>query len=327
MKEFLKLIRWNNLLIIILTMVFMRYFVISPLLGLVKVAMAGAPDVPVPMMLRLPLTDFIFLVAATLCITAGGYVINDYFDIQTDLVNRGNIIVGNRISRRKAILLHSVFNIVGVAAGFYVSFHAGLFWMGLLFLVVSGLLYFYSASYKRQFLVGNLIVAILTAMVPFLVILFEWPSLYKYYSVNAVHVPELSFLFYWVGGFALFAFFTTFIRELIKDIEDFEGDKAYGRNTVPVVIGIPASRIIAVTLAAVTIALLYIVWFFYVRDWITVIYMSAAIVLPLAIVIFRVASGKNRRHMHSASNIMKLVMLTGILYSLVVKAIIYWQLL
>jgi 4-hydroxybenzoate polyprenyltransferase len=164
-------------------------------------------------------------------------------------------------------------------------------------------------------------------MVPFLVILYEWPSLYKYYATNASDVPVMSFLFYWVGGFALFAFLTTLIREIIKDIEDFEGDKAYGRNTIPVVIGIPASRIIASALSGATIVLLYLVWFLYVRDWITLIYMSAAIVVPLVLVILRVASGGGKRQLHHASNMMKIAMLTGILYSVVVKVIIKWQLL
>ncbi|MCX6333017.1 MAG: geranylgeranylglycerol-phosphate geranylgeranyltransferase [Bacteroidia bacterium] len=285
------------------------------------------PDAAAQMILQLPWYDFMILVFATVCITAAGYVINDYFDIKTDLINRGKVIVGTRISRQKAMMWHSVFNIAGVAAGFYVSARAGYFWMGILFLLVSGLLYFYSASYKRQFLVGNLIVSILTAMVPLLVIFYEWPAIYRYYTLNATDVPKLDFLFYWIGGFALFAFLTTLTREIIKDIEDFEGDMAYGRNTIPVVIGIPASKVVSVILLVITVALLYLVWFFYVHDWITLAYMSVAVVLPLLLVIYRVASGRNKGHIHSASNIMKLAMLTGILYSLVVKAIIFWNLL
>ncbi len=97
--------------------------------------------------------------------------------------------------------------------------------------------------------------------------------------------PNLIVLFYWIGGFALFAFLTTLSREIIKDIEDFEGDMAYGRNTLPVVTGIPASKIIAVSLMVLTIALLYLVWYFYVHDWITLVYMSVAIVVPLLFVI------------------------------------------
>jgi 4-hydroxybenzoate polyprenyltransferase len=327
MIEFLNLIRWKNLLIVILTMVLMRYFVIAPLLSLMTVNLIASPDVPVHMMLQLPWYDFMILVAATVCITAGGYVINDYFDIKTDLINRGKVIVGTGISRRKAMMWHSIFNIAGVAAGFYISARAGYFWMGILFLLVSGLLYFYSASYKRQFLLGNIIVSVLTAMVPLMVIFYEWPAIYRYYTINATILPGLTVLFYWVGGFALFAFLTTLAREVIKDIEDFEGDKAYGRNTLPVVTGIPASKIIAVSLVAVTIAMLFLVWYFYVRDWITLAYLSVAVVVPLVFAGYQLLSGKNKKQMHIASNLLKVAMLTGILYSLIVKALITWKLL
>jgi len=322
MTEFLKLIRWKNLLIVILTMILMRYFVIAPLLSLIMVDLVQSPGTAVQMTLQLPWYDFLILVFATVCITAGGYVINDYFDIKTDLINRGKVIVGTQISRRKAMMWHSVFNIAGVTAGCYVSARAGYVWLGILFLMVSGLLYFYSASYKRQFLIGNLIVSILTAMVPLLVILYELPAVYRYYAVNTTSVPKLDFLLFWIGGFALFAFLMTFAREIIKDIEDFEGDRAYGRNTLPVVTGIPASKIIAISLLFITIVLLYLVWFFFVHDWLTLVYISAAIVVPLLIVIYMVASGASKKQIHGASNLIKAAMLTGILYSLVVKAII-----
>jgi len=327
MKEFLKLIRWQNLLIVALTMVMMRYFIIDALLSRIGVILINHDGEPVPLTLQSAWYDFIILVAATICITAGGYIINDYFDIKTDLINRGKVIVGNRIPRRQAMMWHNIFNIAGVAAGFYISWKAGYIWMGTLFLMVSGLLYFYSASYKRQFLIGNIIVSILTALVPLLVIFYEWPALYRFYEVNTAYTPALGFLFYWVGGFALFAFMTTLTREIIKDIEDFEGDQAYGRNTVPVVIGIPASKIVAVSLIIVTISMLYIVWYFFINDKITLIYLSAVITLPLLVVVWLVTVSSNKKQIHSASNLMKLVMLAGILYSTVVKAIITWNLL
>jgi 4-hydroxybenzoate polyprenyltransferase len=178
MKAFLKLIRWQNLLIVALTMILMRYAVIEPIISKIYVVLTGNPGIEVPLSLKFPWYNFLILVIATLCITAGGYVINDYFDIKTDLINKGEVIVGTKIPRRQAMMWHNSLNIIGVAAGFYISWVAGYFWMGILFLVVSGLLYFYSASYKRQFLVGNLVVALLTAMVPLLVVIFEWPVLY-----------------------------------------------------------------------------------------------------------------------------------------------------
>jgi 4-hydroxybenzoate polyprenyltransferase len=325
MKGFLQLIRWQNLIIVILTMIMMRYFVIEPLISKVPVILSSGSGESV-MELQFPLISFVILVLSTVFITAGGYVINDYFDIKTDLINRGEVIVGTKIPRRLAMMWHSIFNIGGVAGGLFISWKAGYFWMGILFLVVSGLLYFYSASYKRQFLVGNLIVAFLTALVPLLVVIYEWAALYQFYSVNAATMPELSFLFYWGGGFALFAFLTTLAREILKDIEDFEGDLAYGRNTIPVIIGTTASKIVTISLLIITIALLYSVWYFFLNDKITLVYISAAIVLPVFYVIFQLVVSKTRRQLHTASSVMKLIMLAGILYSVVVKVIITWNL-
>jgi 4-hydroxybenzoate polyprenyltransferase len=303
----------------------MRYAVIQPIIGKIGVLMVGGNGEEIPMILKFPWYQFLLLVTATVLITAGGYVINDYFDIKTDLINRGKVIVGTKIPRRKAMMWHSLFNIFGVAIGFYISWKAGYFLMGTLFLIVSGLLYFYSASYKRQFLIGNIIVAFLTAMVPLLVVLYEWPALYRYYTVNAVEITSLNFIFYWVGGFSLFAFLTTLTREIIKDVEDFEGDKAYGRNTVPVVMGVTTAKLVAISLIIITIIMLYLVWHFFINDPITLIYLSVFIVLPLLYVTYQVVASQNKKQLHSASNILKIAMLTGILYSLLVKAMLTWN--
>jgi 4-hydroxybenzoate polyprenyltransferase len=326
MRAFLNLIRWPNLLIVILTMVLMRYAVLAPVISRIGVILLKGTGEEIPMALQFPLVDFILLVIATVFLTAGGYVINDYFDIKTDLINKGKVIVGTRVPRRQAMMWHNIFNIAGVSIGFYISWKSGYFWLGTMFLLVSGLLYFYSASYKRQFLIGNLVVAILVAMVPLLVVIYEWPALYRYYSLNAISLPDINIILYWVGGFAVFAFLTTLTREIIKDIEDFEGDVAYGRNTVPVVTGVLAAKIISISLVLLTVALLYLVWYLYINDKITLIYLSVAIVLPLAYVIFKVVVSSNRKQLHHASSIMKLVMLSGILYSLIVKAILTWNL-
>jgi 4-hydroxybenzoate polyprenyltransferase len=326
MKEFFKLIRWQNLLMVILTMVLMRYAVLAPLIGKVGVILTNGNGEEIPMSLQFPWYDFVLLVAATVFITAGGYVINDYFDIKTDLINKGKVIVGTKVPRRQAMMWHNILNIAGVSLGFYISSRAGYIWSGIMFLVVSGLLYFYSASYKRQFLIGNIVVAFLTAMVPMLVVFYEWPALYKYYSLNAIRLPEFNFIVYWIGGFSLFAFLTNLIREIIKDIEDFEGDLAYGRNTIPVVIGILSAKIVSVSLIIIMIVLLYIVWHFFISDTITLIYVTSVIVLPLAYVIYKLVKSNERRELHNASSMMKIVMLAGVFYSVVVKIILTWNL-
>lgn len=326
MKAILKLIRWQNLIMVAMTMVLMRYAVIEPVISKINVVLISGAEGEIPMTLQWPWYNFFILVAATVCITAAGYVINDYFDIKTDLINRGEVIVGTRVPRRLAMAWHNVLNIIGVGAGFYISWKAGYVWLGTIFLVTTGLLYFYSASYKRQFLIGNIVVALLTSMVPLMVVIYEWPSLFRFYEVNAMAPPQLGLLFYWVGGFALFAFLTTLIREIIKDIEDFEGDLAYGRNTLPIVIGILSSRIVAASLILITIVLLYIVWYFFLADTITLVYISATLALPLLVVIFQLIKGSNRKQLHSASRLMKIIMIAGILYSVIVKIILNWNL-
>jgi 4-hydroxybenzoate polyprenyltransferase len=326
MKAFLSLVRWQNLLIVILTMMLMRYAVIEPVISKIGVILISGSGKEIPMVLQFPWHDFLLLLAATVFITAGGYVINDYFDIKTDLINKGKVIVGTKIPRRQAMMWHNIFNIAGVSAGFYISWKAGYIWLGALFLIVSGLLYFYSASYKRQFLIGNIVVAILTSLVPMLVVFYEWPALYRYYTINAIKLPDINLVLYWVGGFALFAFLTTLTREIIKDIEDFEGDIAYGRNTVPVVIGILSAKVVSISLIILTIVLLYLTWYFFINDIITFVYLSVAIVMPLLYVFYKVAVSNSRKQLHSASRIMKIVMITGILYSVMVKVILTWNL-
>jgi 4-hydroxybenzoate polyprenyltransferase len=328
MKAFFSLIRWQNLLIVVLTMTLMRYAIIGTIIGKLSVILINiGTGEETPMALQFPWYDFVLLVAATVFITAGGYVINDYFDIKTDLINKGSVIVGTKIPRRQAMMWHNILNITGVSLGFYISWKAGNMWFGAIFLIASGLLYFYSSSYKRQFLVGNIVVAIMTAVVPLLVVLYELPAIYRYYSVNAIDFPGVNFIFYWVAGFSVFAFITTLTREIIKDIEDFEGDVAFGRNTVPVVIGVLSAKVVSICLIIITVVLLYLAWYFFINDTITLLYLSVAIVLPLLLAIYKLISSRSKLQIHSASSFMKLVMLTGILYSVVVKVILTLNLL
>src|SRR5690606_1398445 len=118
-------------------MMLMRYAIIRPLLGAILVTMAGDPATLVAMDFRLGWFDFLILVISTCLITAAGYVINDYFDIRADLINRGTIIVGNTITRRMAMMYHNVFNLLGVIGGIYVSARIGYVWLGIFFILIS----------------------------------------------------------------------------------------------------------------------------------------------------------------------------------------------
>ncbi|MCA1756656.1 MAG: geranylgeranylglycerol-phosphate geranylgeranyltransferase [Bacteroidales bacterium] len=321
MNYFLKLIRWQNLLIIILTQVLVRYAVIRPLAGLTKVVLISTGE-SVPLSLQLPLFDFILLVIATVMLAAGGYVINDYFDIRTDRINRGDVIVGKNISRRRAILWHNLLNIAGVAAGFYISYRVGYFWIGVIFMLASGLLYFYSATYKKQLLVGNLVVALLTAMVPFLVLAYELPAIWSHYIPDVKAMPSLRPLVWWVGGFSMFAFLTTLALEIIKDIGDFEGDSAYGHNSLPVVAGVQASRITVSILQAATLLLIIAAWYLFLGDTYTLLYIIFAISLPMMLSAYYLNAGAALQNFRTSAFYMRAVMISGVLYTLVLWVIV-----
>ena len=208
MISFLKLIRLPNLLIVAGTQYLMRFAIIGSILGFYNKSANGAFE----FMLQMSELDFFILVLATVCLTAAGYVINDYFDTKTDSLNRPKtVIVGTKISRRSAMALHIVLNAVGVIGGFYASWKIGHPKFGFIFAIAAGILWYYSTTYKRQFLIGNLIVAILTAMVPLMVVLFEIPVLNKAYSATLLEYEHnFNSIFNWVIAFSFFAFFYNF---------------------------------------------------------------------------------------------------------------------
>lgn len=320
--DLMDLVRLPNLLVVAVTMMLMRYSIIRPLLNAMPVTLAGDPQTVTTMMFQLGWFDFLILVISTCLLTAAGYVINDYFDIRTDLINRGSIIVGNTVTRRTAMMYHNILNILGVIGGTYVSARIGYIWLGVFFILITGLLYFYSATYKRQFLLGNIVVAILVGMVPMLVVVYDAAPIYVYYSQTALDFPGVGILFFWVGGFALFAFLTTLIREIIKDMEDCEGDRETGRKTLPVRAGFMTCKTVVIFLSFITVGLLYFVWAVYLNDRITFIYLTLLLLIPFLAVIYKVFTGHDKSQFHQASRLMKLIMVAGILYSLVAGAII-----
>jgi len=267
---------------------------------------------------------FFFLVMATVLITAAGYVINDYFDTKTDLLNRPErVILGRKLNRRWAILLHIIFNTIGIGLGAYISFYIGLPILTLVFVMITGILWFYSTTYKRQFLIGNVIVALLTALVPLMVLLFEIPLLREKYGLLMIELKaNFNYVILWVTAFSFYAFLLTLIREIIKDVEDFEGDNAYGRNTLPIVLGVMNTKIVVITFILLTEFSLIYVYFRFLKDIITLIYFSIFLIIPLLMLLYKIFVAKERKDYHFASNLSKAIMFAGILYALVANYLI-----
>jgi len=325
MKPFLKLIRIQNLLIVAATQYLMRFAIIQPILSVYNYQTANGEF---KFTLQMSELDFLILVIATVCLTAAGYVINDYFDTKTDNLNRPNtVVVGRKISRRSAMALHIVLNAVGAIGGFYASWKVGHPKFGFIFVLAAGILWYYSTTYKRQFLIGNLIVALLTAMVPLMVILFEMPVLNKAYS-DFLIANNLTFnsIFNWVLAFSFFAFITTLIREIIKDVEDFEGDSAYGRNTLPIVMGVFYTKITVLVLTIGTLAGLSYIYYNYLRGFNLVFwYYIIGMISPFLFLIFKLIVAKTKKDYAFISGLIKIIMLLGILFSLVAAYIYLYK--
>jgi 4-hydroxybenzoate polyprenyltransferase len=313
-KSVLRLVRFPNLLIIAFTQCAMRYLIMDPMLPSSS------------FVLQFGNLQFALLVLSTMLIAGGGYIINDYFDTQADLINKPRrVVVGVSIHRREAMILHAIMNILGVGIGVYLSFYIKLPALSMVFLLATGLLWFYSTNYKRQFLVGNLTVAFLTGLVPLMVILFEIPLLNREYGeVMLRNNASFGSLVAWVGAFSFFAFITTLIREIIKDAEDFEGDQAYGMKTVPIVLGSFWTRMVLVVMIAGTLGALvylllkYIVFSVDPLDFVSLIYFALFLALPLMALAIQVMLARSTMAFRRASLLIKLVMLAGILYSVVV---------
>lgn len=223
------------------------------------------------------------------------------------------------------MILHAVLNILGVGIGVYLAFYINLPSLSLVFVIATGLLWFYSTNYKRQFLVGNLSVAFLTGLVPLMVVLFEIPLLNQEYGqVMLRNQASFGYIVAWVSAFSFFAFLTTLIREIIKDAEDFEGDNAYGMKTIPIIMGPRWTKTLLVLLIAGMISSLilllikYIVFSVDPLDYISLIYFALFLILPLLLLAIQVVRAHGKKGYGRASSLIKWVMLAGILYAAVV---------
>lgn len=308
----LRLMRYDNLIIMVITQYFIRFFVLKPLLAISDFS------------LQLNELQFLILVLSTVFLAASGYIINDYFDRKTDLINRpGRVIVGRIISMRYAMAFHMAFTIIGLSLGFYLSYSIHRLGLSMIFFFVSVVLWLYSTTYKRQIIVGNLIISLLVGMIPMMVLLFEFPMLAHRYQLYVLAFGnKLQILIFWVGSYAFFAFITNLIREIIKDMEDFEGDFIFGRQTIPIVWGMKTAKLIVAGLILLTLVLLCCLLFFQLRNTISFIYIPLFIFIPMIMLAFLTYRADSKNRYHHLSQLIKLVMLAGLMYCPLIKYVV-----
>ncbi len=311
---FLKLIRWPNLVFIVLTQVLFYYCIVLPIF---TVEGAAALNKLTPAL-------FWALVVASVSIAAGGYIINDYFDLNIDQVNKPNdIVIQKIIKRRWAIIWHLVFSVVGIAITFFVGMviHNLLLWAANVACVL--LLLFYSTTFKKQLLIGNVIISLLTAWVILVLYFSEVRVTYWTWTPDfrSLYQSKITTLFKFAIIYAGFAFIISLVREVIKDMEDMAGDEKYDCKTMPIAWGIPASKVFIAVWLIVLIVTMFIVQVYGLMKgwWLGVIYCFAAIVIPLVLLIRDLYKSTNSTDYHKLSRRIKLIMLTGILSILFFK--------
>ncbi|RLD36965.1 MAG: hypothetical protein DRI89_15685 [Bacteroidetes bacterium] len=303
MLSFLKLIRWPNLLMIIISMKLMLFFVISPALGLSW--FGGGMDV----------LEFFLLVMATLFIAIGGYLINDFFDMNADTVNKpGDNQVGGKFSVMLTQTLYWIFTISGVLLGVLLAYLLNQINYALVFLFVAGLLWFYSEKYQCQPLVGNVVVAILSGLSFGLVWLFEFFALSNHAEIFTGVQSDFGLVNRLVLIYMGFAFVVSLLREVVKDIEDLKGDDRFGCRTFPVVYGKNKARNIAVVIAiAGLLSAFWFQYYFFSASFIMLFaYFFIVDILFVGIIFFLLKAEKKSDYSKLAT-LIKVLMLAGVL--------------
>ena len=311
-KPYLQLLRVGNLTFAAILLYVMEKWVATPLLQLEQFGEL------------MPWWILTLLIVSVIGIAAGGYVINDYFDVKIDRINRpDNLVVTRIISRDAAMNLFYGLTAVGVIAGTVVAWWAHSWTLLFTYIVIPGLLWFYSASYKRMFLVGNLVVAFASAIVPLLVAIANADYLHHLYQNALAYSPIVGELYVWTGGFAIFAFLLTWVREIVKDIEDIEGDREMECRTLPIVWGDKVAKIIA-TILLVVIAILIVYMLFAVlpfsHEWksLPTRYVVFGLIVPVLCSIVLLWAANNRTEYHRVQTIIKFAMFMGMLFSYVI---------
>ncbi|MAW21763.1 MAG: prenyltransferase [Flavobacteriales bacterium] len=304
--SFLTLIRFKNLLIITLIQLAIKFFLINAYLK--KSALNN--------------NEFLLYLLALITIISAGYIINDIYDIETDKINKPETrVIDKKLNKDSALKSYYLLNLIGLCSGFYVAYRLNKLWLGFIFIYFIISLWRYSKQHKTSFLIGNLQVSFLTSLSIINLALYDLVPLGIRIS-DGSKIILLIILFY-----ALFSFIITLIREIIKDIEDINGDRNIHANTIPIKLGIHKAKNIAISLICLPIlGIAYFQYFQYsvlnstfsidISYWgaskIPIIY-TLFIQLILFLLVIKTKNAETKKEFHFASMLCKVIMLLGIL--------------
>jgi 4-hydroxybenzoate polyprenyltransferase len=300
--NYFELIRYQNLLMLALMQFIFRY-------GFLKLQ-----NIP----LALADWQYWILVLATVCIAAGGYIINNIFDVETDTENKPeNVIVGKFISETKAYNLYIGFTVIGVAMGFYLSNVINKPSFASIFIVIAATLYFYATSLKQSLLIGNFIVALLLSFSVIIIGIFD-----LFPITNEENRPVMGLLFGILLDYAIFAFIINFIREIVKDLQDVNGDLSQGMNTLPIILGVKKTTKLVFGLSIIPVILIlnYINTNLFASGlFFGTLYGLVFILAPLLYFTIKIWQAKTTQDFHHLSTVLKWILFFGILSIVVIN--------
>ena len=312
LSDIFRLVRWSNLLFLGALIGLMEKWVAVPVLN-----NAAYGEI-------LPVYLLVLIGAAVVLIAAGGYVINDYFDVKIDRINRpDSVIVTRSISKPAAMRLSISLSAIGVVCGIIAAVLLRSMTIGIIVAITPGLLWFYSSSYKRLFMIGNLTIALLAALPSLLIALANTAQLKLMHGANADILPytPVHSLNAWLGGFALFAFLLTWIREIVKDMQDQMGDRELECHSMPVVWGDKWTKIFVTVLIVFTIAIIGHLWYHVlpfptVWNSLSTRYIAFGILIPLLGSLWLLWAAKIPSDYKTCQRLVKFTMFLGMLYSI-----------
>lgn len=299
MISFLHLIRYKNLLMVFLSMFLTKYFLIESFIS-------------TPLLSDI---DFIILTTSILLITMGGYLINDIYDIESDKINKpGKVYISTIISIKSGLFLYFLTSITGLILGFYLSINKNLNHLSGFFIVTVILLFIYTKILKKLPLIGNIIVALLVSLPIFLVYEFD------HSMISIKDIFDNLFLSIIIFFYLLFAFLTTLIREIIKDLQDIKGDNKFKLKTLPIMIGNKRTINFVVFLSFLLQLLLLLVLIdSFKNDYYLVLIFSITLSLLVAYLIYKLRVPFKNNPYQLLSSLMKIIMLVGVLSMTIFK--------
>jgi len=233
-------------------------------------------------------TNLLMLVLASAAVIASGYIINNFYDSEKDLINRPNkSMLDKLVSQNTKLSFYFVLNFSAIVMASYVSFNAVLFFSAYIFAI-----WFYSHKLKKRPIIGNIVSALLT-IAPFF-------AIFTYYkNFDTVIFVHASFLFLIIS-----------IRELTKDLENVKGDLALNYRTIPVVYGEKVSKSMITILIVFTLIPLYLLINVFEVGNMNYYFYSA--VLLLTIFLFLLWKSSTKTHYVILHNILKVIVVAGV---------------